>query len=111
MTRSIEVYCPKLSKIKCHINFLLLCKRNSLIPTFARTKLVVKVSYQLRNKISRQIKDAELKNKHQKKKILLNEIKKRREKLKSTVGYVIYVVLYHNINKVINKRRTDLLKT
>ena len=111
MARSIEMYRTKLCKIKCYINFLLLCKRNNLILTFARKKLVVKVSYQLRNKISRQIKDAELENKLRKKKILFNEIKKREEKLKSSVGYVIYVVFHHNINKVINKRRTDQLQT
>ena len=87
------------------------CKRNNLIPTFARTKLAVKVSFQLRSKTSRQIIDAELKNKHRKKKILLNKIKKRQEELKSRVGYVTYVVFYHNINKVISKKRTDWMKT
>ena len=62
--RSIEIYRTKLSKIKCGIDFLLTCKRNNLIPTFTRTKSAIKVSFQLRNKISRQIIDAELKNKH-----------------------------------------------
>ena len=64
LARSIEVYRRKLSKIKCDIGFLLTCKKNNLILTFARTKLAVKVSFQLRNKISRQIIDAEQKNKH-----------------------------------------------
>ena len=111
VAKSIEIYCTKLSKIKCGIDFLLTCKRNNLTPTFPRTKLAVKVSFQLRNKISRQIIDAELKNKHRKKKILLNKIKKRQEELKSRVGYVTYVVFYHNINKVISKKRTDWMKT
>ena len=87
------------------------CKRNNLIPTFARTKLAVKFSFQLRNKISQQIIDAELKNKYRKKKILLNKIKKRQEELESRVGYVTYVVFYHNINKVISKKRTYWMKT
>ena len=111
VARSIEIYRTKLSKIKCDIDFLLTCKRNNLIPTFARTKSAVKVSFQLRNKTSQQIIDAELKNKHRKKKILLNKIKKRQEELKSRVGYVTYVVFYHNINKVISKKRTDWMKT
>ena len=111
VAKSIEIYCTKLSKIKCGIDFLLTCKRNNLTPTFPRTKLAVKVSFQLRNKISRQIIDAKLKNKHRKKKILLNKIKKRQEELKSRVGYVTYVVFYHNINKVISKKRTDWMKT
>ena len=99
IARSIEIYRTKLSKIKCDVDFLLTCKRNNLITTFARTKLAVKVSFQLRNKISRQIIDAELKNKHWKKKIFLNKIKKRQEELRSRVGYVTYVVFFHNINK------------
>ena len=111
VARSIEIYRTKLSKSKCDIDFLLTCKRNNLIPTFARTKLAVKVNFKLRNKMSRQIIEAELKNKHRKKNILLNKIKKRQEELKSRVGYVTYVVFYHNINKVISKKRTDWMKT
>ena len=111
VAKSIEIYCTKLSKIKCGIDFLLTCKRNNLTPTFPRTKLAVKVSFQLRNKISPQIIEAELNNKHQKKKILLNKIKKRQDELKSRVGYVTYVVFYHNANKVISKKRTDCMKT
>ena len=109
VARSIEIYRTKL--LKCDIDFLLTCKRNNLIPTFARTKLAVKVSFHLRNKISQQIIDAELKNKYRKKKILLNKIKKRQEELESRVGYVTYVVFYHNINKVISKKRTYWMKT
>ena len=74
-------------------------------------KLTVKVSFQLRNKISRQIIDAELKDKHRKKNIFLNKIKKRQEKLKSRVGYGTFVVFYHNINKVTSEKRKDWMKT
>ena len=87
------------------------CKRNNLIPTFARTKLAVKVTFQLHNKIWREIIDAELKNKHWKNKIVLTIIRKRQEELKSRVGYITYIVFYHNINKVISKDGTDWMKT
>ena len=33
--RSIKIYRAKSSKIKCDIDSLLTCKRNSLIPTFS----------------------------------------------------------------------------
>ena len=46
---------------------------------------------------------AELSNKDQEKKILSKKIKKRYEELKSSVGYVAYVVFYHDMNKSINK--------
>ena len=97
--------------MKYDIDFLLTCKRNNLMPTFARTKLVVKVSFQLHNKIWREIIDAELKNKHWKKKILLNIIRNRQEELKSRIGYITYIVFYHHINKVISKDGTDWIKT
>ena len=74
-------------------------------------KLTVKVSFQVRNKISRPIIGAELKDKHREKNILLNKIKKRQEKLKSRVGYGTFVVFCHNINKVISQKRKDWMKT
>ena len=61
------------------------------------------VYYKLRQPI-RQIIDVVLKNKHRKKKIVLNKIKKKQEELKSSVGHIASVVFYHNINKVITKR-------
>ena len=109
VVRSINIYRTKLSKIKSDIDLLLTCKRSNLIPIFARMKLAVKVSFQLRNKISQQMIDAELKNKHRKKKIILNKIKKRQEELKSRVGYVTYIVFYHKINKVINNKKSDFM--
>ena len=86
--RSIQVYRTKSSKIKFDIDFLLTCKRNNLI-------LAVKVSFQLRNKKLWQIIEAEVKNKHRKKKIFLNQIKKRQEELKSRVGmlHMYYFVI------------------
>ena len=108
VAKSIGTYRTKLSKIKCDIDFLLTCKRNIVIPTFARKKLAVKFNFQLRNKISQQIIDAELKNKHRKKRIIFNKIKKRQDALKSRVGYVTCVVFYHSNNKVISKKRARL---
>lgn len=51
VARSVKVYCARLSKTKFDIDFLLKCKI-ILILTFALTKATVKVSYQLRNKLS-----------------------------------------------------------
>ena len=108
VARSIEKYRTKLSKINCYIDFLLTCKRNNLIPTFAQTKLAVKVTFQLCNKISRKIIDAELNNKHRKKKIILNKIKKREEELKSRVGYATYVVFITTSVKLSAKKENRL---
>ena len=78
------------------------------MPTFAQTKLAVKVTFQLCNKISRKIIDAELNNKHRKKKIILNKIKKREEELKSRVGYATYVVFITTSVKLSAKKENRL---
>ena len=63
------------TKIRYGINYLLHCKRNGLIPHFARPKFAVKINKYLRDKIGRQILDAEIRNKHRKKKTLLQQVK------------------------------------
>ena len=66
LARLIEKQRSKLSKLKCDIDYLLQCKRHNLIPTFARPKIAIQISNYLRNKVSKQILEAELTNKHRK---------------------------------------------
>ena len=46
------------------MKYLLFCKRNNLTPLLARPKFSITISYYLRNKIGRQILEAEIKNKY-----------------------------------------------
>ena len=62
LARLITKHRSKLSKLKCDIDYLLQCKRHDLIPTFARPKIAIQISNYLRNKISKQILEAELTN-------------------------------------------------
>ena len=75
LARIIQKQHTKITKIRYDINYLLHCKRNGLIPHFARPKFAVKINKYLRDKIGRQILDAEIRNKHRKKKTLLQQVK------------------------------------
>ena len=68
------------------------CKRNGLIPHFARPKFAVKINKYLRDKIGRQILDAEIRNKHRKKKRLLQQVKNNTDSLK--IGLITKLVFY-----------------
>ena len=64
--RAIERYRRKITKLKCDIKFILTCKNNNLTPVFAKPKLSINVDRRTRQKITRTILEAELKNKHKK---------------------------------------------
>ena len=67
LATKIEKQRVKIAKVKCDIRFLLYCKKNNLAPIFTRPKLAIRVSNYLRNKISRQILETEIRNQHVKK--------------------------------------------
>ena len=55
-------------------------------------KFAVKINKYLRDKIGRQILDAEIRNKHRKKKRLLQQVKNNTDSLK--IGLITKLVLY-----------------
>ena len=63
----------KLSRLKCNIDYLLQCKRHNL------RKTAIQISHYLRNKILKQFLEAELTNKHRKKKMLRRQINTNQE--------------------------------
>ena len=68
LATKIEKQRVKIAKVKCDIRFLLYCKKNNLAPIFTRPKLAIRASNYVRNKISRQILETEIRNQHVKKK-------------------------------------------
>ena len=76
LTRIIQKQGVKITKTKYDINYLLYCKCNDLIPHFARPKFAVKINEYFCDKIGCQILDVEIRNKHWKKKRLLEQVKK-----------------------------------
>ena len=84
--------------------FIKLCNRNGLIPHFARPKFVFNIKKYLRYKIWRQILDGEIKNKHRKKKRLLQQDKNNIDSLK--IILIRKLVLYRKIKVIISKEET-----
>ena len=68
LARTIEKEHVKLAKLYYDIKFSIYCKKNNLTPTFTRPWYAVKISWCSRDKISRQILESEIKNKHRKRK-------------------------------------------
>ena len=89
--------------------YLLHCKRNGLMPHFARPKFAAKMNKYLRDKIGRQILDAEIRNKHRKEKTLLEQVKNNIDSLK--IGLITKFVLYRNIKLIIKKEETKWSNT
>lgn len=68
---------------------------------FARPKIVVKLDFCTRNKITRQITAAEIDNKHRKKKSLLLQLNKNKKK----IGFTGRILLNKKINQIFTKER------
>ena len=92
--------------MKCDIAFLTKCKKNKLIPTFARPKLAIKNSAQVKQKIAMTIIEAELLNKHKRLKYLRRNVK---EKIRS-LGEILGCITLCNLNRTINKRLDGMEK-
>ena len=111
LTRTIQKQHIKITKMKYDINYLLYCKRNGLIPHFARPKLAAKINKYLRDKIRRQILDAEIRNKHRKKKGLLLQVKNNTDSLTNKITFITKLVLYRKIKLIIMKEETKWSNT
>ena len=103
--RTIEKQRVKLAKIYYDIKSLIYGKQNNLTPTFTRPRFAVKISSNLKDKISRQILESEIKNKHRKRKQLIRQLKGNNEALATRVGFIYNTALYIKINKVIKKEK------
>ena len=75
IVRKIEKQRVKIAKVQCDIKFILHCKKENLFLTFTKRKFAIKINNYLRNEISRQILEMELKNQHIKRKKLVRQLK------------------------------------
>ena len=82
-----------------------------IIRTFARSKIAIQISNYLRNTISKQILEAELTNKHRKKKMLLRQINTNQNELKDRTGFIIYIAFASKFGKSIRKKKKQWIET
>ena len=99
----IEKQRVKIAKVQCDIKFILHCKKENLFPTFTKPKFPIKVKNYLRNKISHQILETELKNQHIKRKKLIRQLKGNITNINNNMEFVCKIVLYSKVKNIISK--------
>ena len=101
----------KLSKVKLDLQFLLACKKESLIPSFAKPKLSVPADNKLQSKIAKVIIETELKNKHEISRSLRRNIKETTAKVQMELGFITYYGFKYKIGKTITNKKKKWLET
>ena len=92
IVRTYESLKTKLMKVEANIRFIKFCKKDNLIPTFAKVNLSIKSgNWKIHLRIARTIMETEIQNKHREKKKLKQEIASISIQLKSTLGFKFFI--------------------
>ena len=102
LVRKWERKCIKLEKLKCDVKFLLKCKKERLIPTFARPKFSIKTNPKVTVKVSQLILETEIQNKYKLKKTLISETKQLSNQVGTVLSDIIYRGLLYKLRKAID---------
>ena len=109
--RSLEKIKRKWFKISEDINFIQTCKKEDLLPTFAKVKLVIKSgNKRIQQKIARIIMNTELQQKHREKRKLKREIIQLSMKLKAQIGLVLFNGVIYSLEKSIKQKFVTVTK-
>ena len=104
IVRSYESLKTKLMKVQADIQFIKSCKKENLIPIFAKVNLAIKSdSRKLKLSLAR-IMESEMENKHDEKKKLKKEIVAISNQLKGVLGLILYNALVHKIELTVKSR-------
>ena len=103
--RSLEKLETKFTKVSADIRYIRTCKKEQLIPTFARVNVSLKdVSFKLRKKIATLIIEAEIQNKLSEKRKLRKEIRKIRATLKRGLNLIVLNAVFHQLNVALKSK-------
>ena len=111
LCRQLEKSSAKMSKVKLDIDFLLTCKKENLIPTFAKPKLSVPSESKLQAKIAKLIIQTELKNKHALKRSLKGSIKESTAEIQGKLGFLTYYAFKYRIGNAIHHKKKKWVET
>ena len=87
------------------LRFLLTCKKEGLVPTFARPKLSIEGGTRIRKGIASIIIKSELKNKHRTKNELKKEIERLCQTIRGSTSFLLFNSLRYKIRLVVSARR------
>ena len=105
LVRSYESLKTKYVKLQSDIKFIKSCKKENLIPTFAKVNLSIKTANRkLKLRIARIVMESEMENKHYKKKKLKKGKVLISNQLKTGLGVLLYNALLHQVNIAVRSR-------
>ena len=95
--RVFEKTVLRYEKLLLDLQFLLTCKKESLIPVFARPKLSIQGNSKMKKRIAEIIIKTELKRKHKIKQELKNEIERLSSSLRGTLTWLLFHTMRNKI--------------
>ena len=105
LCRGLEKDIIRYEKVRHDLQFLLACKKEGLVPVFAKPKLSIEVDNNTRRGIAKIILKTELKNKHHIRKELKRSITEKCQKLRDALSYFLYGALQYKIRLIVGSRK------
>ena len=102
--RVFEKTVLRYEKLLLDLKFLLTCKKESLVPVFAKPKLSIKENPRLRKKIAQIIIKTEIKRKHGKKNEVKNEIERLSASMRGSLTWLLFHALRTKIRALVAVR-------
>ena len=103
--RDFEQKKAKSEKLVADIAFIKLCKKEQLIPSFAKVNVSMRNGTdKVKRKIARLMMETELKNKHREKRKLRKDIRGINGLLSTSLSVIVYNALFHQINITVKSR-------
>ena len=103
--RGLEKDTIRYEKLCSDLRFLLVCKKEGLVPTFAKPKLSINGSVKLQKEIAVLIIKTELKNKHRLKNQLKEELRRCNQAIRGCTSFLLFHALRYQIRSVIDTKR------
>ena len=103
--RGFEKDVLRYEKMCYDLRFLLACKKEKLVPVFAKPKLSIEVDNKIRKDIAALLIKTEIKNKHRLKNQLKKELVERRQAIQESTSFLLFHSLQYKIRSIVSVRR------
>ena len=105
LSNTLENQISEYWKRQLDIIFIKQCKKENIIPTFVKDNVAIRHgTYKLKKKIAQTVMVTELQNKPYERRKLKKNVIKTTSKLKSSISFIMYFTLLHQINIAIKSK-------
>ena len=102
--RVFEKVVLRYEKLLLDLQFLLTCKKETLVPVFARPKLSIEGNLKMKKRIAKIIIETELKRKHRMKHELKKDIERLSSSLRGTLTWLLFNTMRNKIRALVSIR-------